>query len=207
MRTMEAALIACMALLLPVPAMATTYYYTGPNYVTNANDPTYAPNGPFGNNMTGSVTFDFDTSAYTGAISGLASITDLQLTSGTYTLDASTAPYVVDTFTLTSGAITSWQVAICSTTSCVPQNLLMVTCSSSGGPNCGNPPEDVVEYDQYGAAEDAGGETGTGSPPYAQGEWATPLPAALPLFASGLGAMGFFGWRRKRKAAAANVTA
>ena len=28
---------------------------------------------------------------------------------------------------------------------------------------------------------------------------ATPLPAALPLFASGLGAMGFIGWRRKRK--------
>jgi hypothetical protein len=32
---------------------------------------------------------------------------------------------------------------------------------------------------------------------------ATPLPGALPLFASGLGAMGFFGWRKKRKAAAA----
>jgi hypothetical protein len=31
---------------------------------------------------------------------------------------------------------------------------------------------------------------------------ATPLPAALPLFASGLGAMGLFGWRRKRKVAA-----
>jgi hypothetical protein len=30
----------------------------------------------------------------------------------------------------------------------------------------------------------------------------TPLPAALPLFATGLGAMGLFGWRRKRKAAA-----
>jgi|SRR5215472_100294 len=29
---------------------------------------------------------------------------------------------------------------------------------------------------------------------------ATPLPAALPLFASGLGAMGLLGWRRKRKA-------
>jgi plastocyanin len=27
----------------------------------------------------------------------------------------------------------------------------------------------------------------------------TPLPAALSLFASGLGALGFFGWRRKRK--------
>jgi len=30
----------------------------------------------------------------------------------------------------------------------------------------------------------------------------TPLPATLPLFATGLGAMGLLGWRRKRKAAA-----
>jgi hypothetical protein len=29
---------------------------------------------------------------------------------------------------------------------------------------------------------------------------ATPLPAALPLFAGGLGALGLLGWRRKRKA-------
>ena len=26
-----------------------------------------------------------------------------------------------------------------------------------------------------------------------------PLPAALPLFATGLGALGLLGWRRKRK--------
>jgi hypothetical protein len=31
----------------------------------------------------------------------------------------------------------------------------------------------------------------------------TPLPAALPLFAGGLGALGVLGWRKKRKAAAA----
>jgi hypothetical protein len=31
---------------------------------------------------------------------------------------------------------------------------------------------------------------------------ATPLPATLPLFATGLGALGLFAWRRKRKAAA-----
>jgi hypothetical protein len=36
-----------------------------------------------------------------------------------------------------------------------------------------------------------------------EGVGATPLPAALPLFASGLGAMGLLGWRRKRKNAAA----
>jgi len=35
---------------------------------------------------------------------------------------------------------------------------------------------------------------------------ATPLPAALPLFATGLGAMGLLGWRRKRKNAAAIAT-
>ena len=31
---------------------------------------------------------------------------------------------------------------------------------------------------------------------------ATPLPATLPLFATGLGALGLLGWRRKRKKAA-----
>jgi hypothetical protein len=35
----------------------------------------------------------------------------------------------------------------------------------------------------------------------------TPLPAALPLFATGLGAMGLFGWRRKRKNVAAIAAA
>jgi hypothetical protein len=32
---------------------------------------------------------------------------------------------------------------------------------------------------------------------------ATPIPAALPLFASGLGVLGLLGWRRKKKAQAA----
>jgi hypothetical protein len=42
----------------------------------------------------------------------------------------------------------------------------------------------------------------TGFPPNTQlGD--TPLPAALPLFASGLGALGLLGWRRKRKNATA----
>jgi hypothetical protein len=35
----------------------------------------------------------------------------------------------------------------------------------------------------------------------------SPLPAALPLFATGLGALGLLGWRRKRKNAAAFATA
>jgi hypothetical protein len=35
------------------------------------------------------------------------------------------------------------------------------------------------------------------------GAYVTPLPAALPLFATGLGVLGLLGWRRKRNAAAA----
>ena len=39
---------------------------------------------------------------------------------------------------------------------------------------------------------------------YAVGEpLTTPIPAALPLFATGLGGLGLLGWRRKRKNAAA----
>jgi hypothetical protein len=34
----------------------------------------------------------------------------------------------------------------------------------------------------------------------------TPLPATFPLFATGLGAMGLFGWRRKRKHPALSAT-
>jgi hypothetical protein len=36
-------------------------------------------------------------------------------------------------------------------------------------------------------------------------EATTPLPAALPLFATGLGALGLLGWRRKKKVAAFGV--
>jgi hypothetical protein len=35
-----------------------------------------------------------------------------------------------------------------------------------------------------------------------EGVTATPLPAALPLLATGLGALGLLGWRKKRKPAA-----
>jgi hypothetical protein len=49
-----------------------------------------------------------------------------------------------------------------------------------------------------GFSELAGSLTGTFAPEVA----ATPLPAALPLFATGIGGLGLLGWRRKRKAQA-----
>ena len=49
------------------------------------------------------------------------------------------------------------------------------------------------------ALSDRSGFIGSVSEYVVVGTGATPLPAALPLFASGLGAFGLLGWRRKRK--------
>jgi hypothetical protein len=57
---------------------------------------------------------------------------------------------------------------------------------------------DTIAVEGY--SQDAGNFTGDISVMAAPS--ATPLPAALPLFASGLGAVGLLGWRRKKKAAA-----
>ncbi len=67
-----------------------------------------------------------------------------------------------------------------------------------------------LDYFQGGAALMFSGPIVAFDSPVIVGEWditireatATPLPAALPLFATGLGAFGLLGWRRKRKGAA-----
>ncbi len=80
------------------------------------------------------------------------------------------------------------------------------------------------QFTSSSASADGGGGNAywTYSSPFANGTWVTdgkypgwvelqatftdasptPLPAALPLFATGAGVIGLFGWRKKRKAAA-----
>jgi hypothetical protein len=53
-----------------------------------------------------------------------------------------------------------------------------------------------TDFSSYTIVYDGGPGTWTGPPA------TTPLPAAWPLFATGLGALGLLGWRRKRKQAA-----
>jgi probable HAF family extracellular repeat protein len=61
-------------------------------------------------------------------------------------------------------------------------------------------------YTQAYGINDSGEIVGYYSDSPGLGVAATPLPAALPLFATGLGALGLVGWRRKRKVAAALAT-
>ena len=69
------------------------------------------------------------------------------------------------------------------------------TCPSGlGGSLClQNPPGNAALGLSHLAFFDGAGAPG------GQGLGAVPIPAALPLFASGLGALGLIGWRRKRK--------
>ena len=90
MRFLISAALAASVLFVTLPASATTYNFVGQPYGNNPFgtdlDPTI-----FGTQMTGSVTFNQDTSNFTGLIyvsSGL--VTDLNLTSGTVT---ATLPY------------------------------------------------------------------------------------------------------------------
>src|SRR5262249_25173486 len=99
----------CMAVFGTPPASAdTTYYYVGNAYTANS-DP-----ANFGTHMTGSITFDFDTSNATGVfyLSG-GDITDLQLTSGIYSVDVTAfndpVRAALTYFILNSGAIIGWQ--------------------------------------------------------------------------------------------------
>ena len=75
-----------------------------------------------------------------------------------------------------------WLMCASATSSCTPLNNWFVNGGGSGG----------VFNDVVGTFEVA---IGPGDPAPS-----TPLPAALPLFATGLGVLGLLGWRRKRKA-------
>jgi hypothetical protein len=126
MRLILAALVAVVvsAMFGALPASATTYNYAGQAYTTNANPTIY------GSQMTGSVTFNQDTSDFTGLLYvSSAVVTALSLTSGTIT---ATLPYfdifadpaspyfsplyfpgnpnglVPDYFSLVNGSIQAW---------------------------------------------------------------------------------------------------
>lgn len=190
-----------------MPVLATTYNYTGPTYTTNA-DPT-----TFGTNLTGTVTFNFDTSNFTGTVLGLSQITNLALTSGIYAFGANTALQSEDYFDFVNGAITHWDVGLSNIIG--TQSVLLGTCSPYGTQSMcfwpsqySNYPSDLPgPYPSAVFYANQQGQYSLEAAAYTQENWtaasATPLPAALPLFATGLGALGLLGWRKERKALAA----
>ena len=191
-------LVAVLSVMLfyPVRGDATTYDetydYTGNALVVNvcygepggeACDPP-APY-PLGISLSTSVTF----------------VSDTYYASGTF--DVAADGFGPDdsggTVTLTSGVITSWLLSgSFEFSGSHGGEVLEITSTPSGDtwdvtyytdPNTEPPPTDVAYV------MDASSSPGTWSCPCAP----TPLPAALPLVATGFGVIGLFGWRRKKR--------
>jgi hypothetical protein len=90
---------------------------------------------------------------------------------------------------------------------------MMNGCSSSSTVNCAFPPGSTwiassgpgptVPMEFQVCSEDGDGCGIFTSPPPPRPPIASPLPSALPLFATGLGVLGLLAWRRKRRAQAA----
>jgi hypothetical protein len=188
------------------PAHATTYDYVGdPIAITSCNQPPSLcfPGGS--TSVTASVTFDFHTSNFSGTLDQ-TSLSSATVTSGLLGPPPGGFCYGTSfcefnpllnpdaafsaSLTLASGAITSWTIAGFWKPGPGPDSAQ--TSTSSSGDATSLSTDTFLEFGSTNAP-------GLWSPPSGA---ATPLPAALPLFATGLGALGLLGWRRKRKSRA-----
>jgi hypothetical protein len=161
-------------------AATITYDYTG-NVYTASNTAIW------GDHINAVVSFNCNPCADgTYNLLNDALVTGLQLSAGPYSSPASAFTFA--SLTLFGGAVTNWNINATESPSAYTGDTAFLTTSpvfdeacnffcGLFGNNLRNP---------------GGNWTSVVS--------ATPLPAALPLFASGLGALGMLGWRRKRKA-------
>ncbi len=132
--------------------------------------------------------------------SGLALGDTVGLTQSlSYTIGATDATQVFKTWTVDAGAYTETLTSIFASSTGADNLELLLTGTISGpGFDPNSPAFFLVTVNQV--ASGAINWSGTESSINPLG---TPLPAAMPLFATGLGALGLLGWRRKRKNAAA----
>jgi len=191
LRLVSATLVALAGLI--IHAQAATISFSGTLSGTVTDNPTGTPPA----NLVGPVSFSGAASSTLGAFSETSnstvtlfgpSYTTLSLTNGTFT----------DTFgdgTL-FGTLTATGTANGTTSTSV---ISLIFTGGTGAFAGDTGTETSNETLTIATSADTGSFTGTLT--------TTPLPAALPLFAGGLGALGLFGWRRKRKNAAALATA
>jgi hypothetical protein len=180
MSKLLAALMTVAAMLSSSPTYATTYYFEFTGTGTEG-----------GGEVAGTVTGALD-----GSVSGSTfTATEVFIDSypsglGLGTSQLSGTPFIWDSFPLdTSGKIISADAEFLSenvTGGMGGNDLCINVCTSPNNTSLRN------VYDGLFVATD-------NAVTFSDTPFATPIPAALPLFATGLGALGLLGWRRKRE--------
>jgi hypothetical protein len=194
------AVFALLAAIISVPtsATATTYTYTGNTFnLTHIRCPDlscFPATVPAV--MSISVTLNFDSANASGSFdvsSGIVSA-HLVFTSGVASDDVLYPPVGLSPpfdslgILLTSGLVTGWSFL---EQQLAGANNHQISSSSSG---------DLALINTHTDSYSGRAGPGTWSSPISDQFSEVPLPGALPLFATGVGALGLLGWRRKRKA-------
>jgi hypothetical protein len=224
-------LIGCAILLGTPQAHATTYTYTGNDFPQSGITDNTPPDGTYTTSM--SVTGSFTVAnPLPNFFSGFITPTSFSFSDGRNTITNSNAGIIgtfFDVFTNGSGAIINWNISVTmpdtnfvtglgptnriqtqntSTFVTMPVPMTIIVQSDIGSiDDCTAAVLDTTTLNTRCIQDSKDSGEVDGNP----GTWttgaisaATPLPAALPLFATGLGGLGLLGWRRKRKAQVVN---
>ena len=188
----------------------TVYTYTGNNFLGIINNT--PPDGTYTTsmNVTGSFTLQNALSANLPFSNIIADVLGFSFSDGRNTITNLNATsingFLIGTNAL--GNINAWQIILIHNDATYP-NVVGAQSRSIGTNNNGVDVGAISECIQVIPLSGCVIQTDQANISQVPGTWssvttpsAVPLPAALPLFAGGLGALGLLGWRRKRKAAA-----
>jgi hypothetical protein len=196
MKKYSLAAIVCAALWAAVSqahAAVTTYQYTGNAYTD------FSGNGftNFGSNMTGSVTFNIDTSTRNGGpdLTTGGDVVSLVMTSGLFTFDQTS---LFGDFSFTNGNISGWQIFF--SNNFTAHNGVFVFGSSTAG-GFGENISDLGLSNLGSATSEHCGPEGSNIPACA-GRWslvtsAVPEPSTWALMLLGFLSLGFLSYRRR----------
>jgi hypothetical protein len=203
MKTKLLGVVAVFVLLGAAPVTATTYNYVSDLYTNVGINPSIQNPAIYGTYMTGTATFTGDTSHFTGTIwLSSGQVADMALTSGTITATYFDIFPLQDYFRFEDGAIKEWLLHAGTNPFSEPtpgyqlySQGMLINEGTSFASTTGF--DNVQSWFPSGTTYASRNQSVTSA--WTMETVETPLPATLPLFATGLGALGLLGWRRKRK--------